>query len=503
MRSLLYLPIILALLNGCLLQKDTPLSYALEAAGENRYELEKVLAHYKNDSLKQEAARFLIQNMVYHHTFCEEIVSSEGQRYELNYGDYPSKQALNRGLDSLYSRGYRLEKQVLWDIETVKSDYLIENIELAFQVWRRPWAERVSFSDFCRYILPYRSLYEIPGSVRKEIMERYLPVLDSLRVETSLEAGIVIHRMMRDKFKFLELNPAVYPSADNVYTYGYAKCDGLALASVFAMRALGIPASIEHTIWSKRNGDHYWCTLFSEGRSYPYAPEHEAPDGEIVRNLATHFLTPPKVYRYEFAPEKEFRPDPADDGYRSFLKNPLLSDVTGEYLAPVADIVVLANKEAYKTDSPIYLCVYNNKRWRLLAMGRRDGDRCLFEDVIKNDVFIVADSPDGKGLRYITNPFYVDREGEILLFDTDTVEKGLLIVENSKDYANIPETLQIWDNRASGFRNFSFTVDSVSNKPYCYYEVPSNALFRATIAADSKYGGERVFFVENNKIRLY
>lgn len=502
MRCLLYFLFSVSFLTSCFFKEDKSLSFALEAAGENRCELEKVLDHYKDDSLKQEAARFLIRNMVYHQTYREVIVSAGQQKYKLNYGDYPSQQALKCGLDSLHREGYRIEKQVLRDIETIKSDYLIENIELAFQVWQKPWVRNVSFSDFCQYILPYRSLYEIPGSMRKHIMDDYLPVLDSLQVKTPLEAGIVMHRMMHDKFHFMLMNPVVYPSVDNVYTYGYAKCDGLALTSVFAMRALGVPASIEHTVWSKRNGDHYWCVILSDGYSYPYAPENEAP-GVLVEKLTISFVTPPKVYRCNFAPIDEHLSELVNDGYKCFLKNPLLKDVTSEYLAPVTDIVVQANKEENKSNSPVYLCTYNNKHWRLLAMGKRAGDQCIFKDVVKDDVFIVADSPDGNTLRYITNPFYVDKEGEITLLSIDTAEKDLLVIENSADYVKIPETLQIWDNTVSGFRNFAFTVDSISNKPDYSYEVPRNALLRATIAADSKFGGERVFFVENNKIRLY
>jgi len=42
---------------------DKRLQFALEFAGENRPELEKVLSHYKDDSEKLMDARFLIENM--------------------------------------------------------------------------------------------------------------------------------------------------------------------------------------------------------------------------------------------------------------------------------------------------------------------------------------------------------------------------------------------------------------------------------------------------------
>ena len=46
--------------------KNEALELALQQAGTNRPELEKVLAHYQNDSLKYQATVFLIKNMPYY-----------------------------------------------------------------------------------------------------------------------------------------------------------------------------------------------------------------------------------------------------------------------------------------------------------------------------------------------------------------------------------------------------------------------------------------------------
>lgn len=47
-----------------------------DCAGDNRAELEKVLAHYKSDPLKPEAARFLIENMDAHYYYGGETVDA-------------------------------------------------------------------------------------------------------------------------------------------------------------------------------------------------------------------------------------------------------------------------------------------------------------------------------------------------------------------------------------------------------------------------------------------
>mgnify|MGYP000281716549 CR=1 FL=1 len=60
---------------------------ALESAGSNRTELEKVLAHYSErpeDSLKLKAAIFLIENMPYHYTMESDVLSKYYQKKENN-----------------------------------------------------------------------------------------------------------------------------------------------------------------------------------------------------------------------------------------------------------------------------------------------------------------------------------------------------------------------------------------------------------------------------------
>ena len=78
-----FLFMILSFLTSCTIQKTKGISLeqALSMSGENREELEKVLEYYKNDSLKLEAARFLIRNMPFHFSRMEHFVSPEGERY--------------------------------------------------------------------------------------------------------------------------------------------------------------------------------------------------------------------------------------------------------------------------------------------------------------------------------------------------------------------------------------------------------------------------------------
>lgn len=93
----------------------------------------------------------------------------------------------------VYHFGYEKRERVS-DITTLSSDYLIRNIELAFQAWPKPWNKSVSFENFCRYILPYRGLYEQPSGLREELMRTYLPLLDSSHIDNTYDAAVRLQR---------------------------------------------------------------------------------------------------------------------------------------------------------------------------------------------------------------------------------------------------------------------------------------------------------------------
>ena len=66
MRTFFFFLLILSA--GCR-HTDPDLENALRQAGENRSQLEQVLDHYRNDSLKYKAACFLIANMPGHYSY--------------------------------------------------------------------------------------------------------------------------------------------------------------------------------------------------------------------------------------------------------------------------------------------------------------------------------------------------------------------------------------------------------------------------------------------------
>lgn len=406
--------ILLGSLCSCAEHSDRHLDYALKQAGKNRAELEKVLVHYVGDSLKLEAAKFLIRNMVYHTGLYDTLLNASGEVYmpDIPYMPYQDER-ITQIYDSLFQCGHRVQNIKKRDIELVTADFLIENIDCAFAAWRKPWARCLSFDDFCRYVLPYRSSNEPLSALRREMQKRYFPVLDSAGVTNPIDACMLLSSRMAGTFGFVGILP-LYSSVESVDKMKWSNCEGIAMYAAFLMRAVGIPVVLDCTIWAKTPAGHYWCAVMDEGRKW-----HSF--GVAGLNCEEHkewfskkkFLIPPKVYRRVFMPEPAER-DVPDDGYRTYVKNPLYKDVTADYYVPPVDIEVeLPKKPEGKKVSYVYLCASAVNDFKVLAVGVRHGRKCIVKDVVGDNTFLLAESPDGTNLSFLTDTFYVDRGGRI------------------------------------------------------------------------------------------
>ena len=177
---------------GCLLSCDRIPERALQQAGDNRAELEEVLAHFKDDPdpLKYRAAKFLIENMPYHYTYEGDAVEAYDSAY-LQMADEPlpdRNQFFKERTDSIRFT----DKRFAIDIQSVKADYLIRAIDEACDTWRRSsWQDDYDEDLFFNYVLPYRILNEPLSDWRAAIAKEhpYLtePVVWSKRGE-QLEA---------------------------------------------------------------------------------------------------------------------------------------------------------------------------------------------------------------------------------------------------------------------------------------------------------------------------
>ena len=258
------------------------LNYALTLSGSHKNELVKVLEHFEEDSLKLEAAKYLIENMAGKYA----VISDDLLDYDTLFSgiadlrnDNRLKRDLNQGnifpgVDSIWQSIAvrvgplsRSNARIETDLEHINSEFLINNINMAFHAWEFPWAQDLDFNEFCEYILPYRVADERLSPWRLLVLDHYKRVIDSLveaNVSDPIEVSIFFNRILA---KGWESNPTFlkYPFAmtyDDLSKSEMGLCLQETQYAVFVMRAIGIPVTWEKIPhYGNRNRGHDFYSI--------------------------------------------------------------------------------------------------------------------------------------------------------------------------------------------------------------------------------------------------
>ena len=150
-------------------------------AGKNRVELEKVLNHYSDDpadSLKYKSAVFLIENMPEKYGYKGTAIDKKIEAF-----GYLEKEtdSIPADIVDIANSQFKERSEKVYDIKVITSEYLIEHIDIAYSQWKTiAWNKNLSFDDFCEYLLPYRLENEPLMPWRKEYLNKYGKIIDSL-----------------------------------------------------------------------------------------------------------------------------------------------------------------------------------------------------------------------------------------------------------------------------------------------------------------------------------
>lgn len=164
---------------------SSDIEFSLNVAGDNREELETVLEYFKNDQnpLKYKAAKFLVENLPYHSSYCNKDIELFDSAYitmatsAIELRD----SIINNELKSLGTT--QLSK--VPEVKTIRADYLIKAINDACDIWEQVnWHNDYDESLFFNYVLPYRVFDEVPSdwheTIKKEFPYLNAPVIYSM-----------------------------------------------------------------------------------------------------------------------------------------------------------------------------------------------------------------------------------------------------------------------------------------------------------------------------------
>lgn len=269
MKNVIYFLLVVLFFVSC--TENIKIEKVLEDSGCNRLELLKVLGHYKNnkeDSLKYKAALFLIENMNGHYSKTNKALEYMTRKFNqadtiiTNYRQIrkwwiPFKR--KKCIDSM-----------LYDLNYLKSDFLIDNIDAAYNSWiNAPWHDDVTFDDFCNYILPYRFEEEPVAlgwrdSLRNEYGHLIVGESDLKKAFATLK-NVIWNRTRRENPKFPLLMDVL-----TMRKQGAMNCrQGCVFLGDIA-RSLGMPVVMDKVLqWSNYSKQgHNWIALSCSGKTF-------------------------------------------------------------------------------------------------------------------------------------------------------------------------------------------------------------------------------------------
>ncbi|MBL7059934.1 MAG: transglutaminase domain-containing protein [Candidatus Marinimicrobia bacterium] len=479
----------------------------LNKAKSNYGELTKAIRYFQEDGSQEklDALYFLIGNMDGHCYVSYAIYDSTETEIEFNVLAYPNYDTMVAAMDSLEDVTGELHygrKEKRNDLEYITAEFLIDNVELAYSVWKnKPWAHHLSFDEFCEYILPYRGSNEPLEEWRKALVNRYKDF--TFNRDDPISVSSTVNQDVKSWFGF---DPIFYrhptdQGFSEMLIHKKGRCEDMTNLAIYAMRANGLAVTSDYTPhWANTGNNHAWNAILSQnGMVIPFMGcEADPGDYSLGNKMA-------KAYRKTFSKQEEnlaFRLGRDEDAPR-WLTGKNYTDVTPDYI-PVSDVTITLEYEIPDNIHYAYLAVFNSGEWRAIHWGEIIEDSVTFTDM-------------GRGIAYIPmfyvkeelipagSPFILDDNGNIDRLSENEEKRNMELVSTTrKTMVLSTEGKQIvhFDN-GSEYELFywnneweSLGVGTAEDKPLWFANVPVNRLYWLVKKDSDK--DERIFSFEND-----
>lgn len=414
----------------------------LKQAGDNRVELQKVIDHFSakaEDSLKLEAAQYLIINMYWHYgslmeptDFLIDGLLKEDSLVNIWYNELnlPRKERNIYVKDPLYryqaeekpaflekmKAVYGQKSTKLSDSEYLSASFLINRIEHSFKVWERNRSIlQIDFETFKASILPYR-LYDetiIP-------LEQFLDSLYYQRFFDQLSLEDIGLKFSQFNNYFNQFGGVRHNQLDigplNFMTVGDMGCKERTTATVNIYRNLGFPVNIDFTsVWLQNPNRHFWSSMRNPDSSLTY---FDAGFMKINHGFTDRCMG--KVFRQKFEPNIQslFFKNKNKEQLPSIFNSPFIEDVTNEYLSTKSISIPLGQETAHTKFC--YLCVFTPSGWSALAYGEinKKNNTAIFDKMPIGISGVVCAYQNGDFIP-ISNYLFINSRWEIKEFSAN------------------------------------------------------------------------------------
>lgn len=300
-------------------QQDSRLAKQLEAAGENRGELENAIRLAPTE--QRDAVKFLIAEM-------------------------PSS-----------------------DLKKLTADFLLTNVRLAYEAKERvPWQipDEIFFND----VLPYANIDEPRDPWRQTFFELCWPLVQDC--QTAADAAQRLNETVFEKIgvKYSTGRLRANQSPRESIEQGMASCTGLSVILVDACRSVGVPARLVGIpSWKNKRGNHTWVEVWDQNWHFTGAAEPNAeglnhawfendaaladPDSREHSIYAVSFRRTETVFPLVWAPGKTVFADNVTARYARAVKSEPANTVNVMFRVwnPERTVRIVADVRVTETDN--------------------------------------------------------------------------------------------------------------------------------------------------------
>jgi hypothetical protein len=162
------------------------------------------------------------------------------------------------------------------DLKTMKEQYLLDNVELAYKAREATeFGKAVPKELFFQYVLPYANTDEPRDDWRKQYYEQFMPLVKDCK--TTGEAAQVLNKkvfpMVQVKYNATKRKRPIQSPFESAQIH-YASCTGLTIILADACRACGVPARMAGTpMWFDNSGNHTWTEVWDNQWKYTGSAE--------------------------------------------------------------------------------------------------------------------------------------------------------------------------------------------------------------------------------------
>lgn len=476
-------------------------------------EISKVLQYFqkKGDKEQYNAAVFLTTNLWIHYSADNVWLDKNGKDVAFKVTNYKDIEEAAKEFNKLKdSIGMIPKSTLIKDNDVIKSEFLINNIEMAFKEWKEnPWSKTYNFKTFCEYILPYRSLSEPMQDWRTEyqMIFRKLSVGLSDPTDPVELCSQIINNIKHFDFELKRFDPKQLLGPKDLLFWREGNCPDLANVCIFAGRSLGVATTFDYTPhYAASSNRHYWNTVIdNKGVHVPFNGNQDLP---YVYNAVSKRLG--KVFRFTYSEQKGNLTSliPENEIPDEFLKSKNIIDVTSEYVE-VSDVNYSFGSQV--TSKVSYLNVFNRGNWRPLDWAKIDNKGSVYKNMGRDIVYLPSVFISGKMI-FENYPILVDQKGIKTILKPDGLNYFSATLSRENEYKNkytdnnpfhiIKDEkykIYVWNG------NWQLVEEQIAldDNKVSFKKLPKNGLFLMCSSKPDFY--ERIFTIEpvSNLITWY